>query len=268
VIRRSPQRKLTAQDQKDWYVPACISNWKNANGYVMPLHMRLLADGRSLQHTTINSRHAQMADVLYAAERQARKEAEERNQIQHTIQVAQALKREEKIKQAATLARAEKEGLMASSFSKLNSEIRRGGHDGEHSDDGDEAGRAGKLPTAGQKRSRKDVVDAAQEAERKERDEIRRLLRKENERTRRREQAGLNKTKNERDADRDISEKIALGQAQPTTRDVMFDQRLFNQTAGLGQGFGDDEDYNLYDKPLFADRTAASIYKNVNRETG
>jgi hypothetical protein len=24
----------------------------------------------------------------------------------------------------------------------------------------------------------------------------------------------------------------------------------------------------LYDKPLFADRTSASIYKNVNRETG
>mgnify|MGYP001208970996 FL=1 len=83
---------------KDWYVPACISNWKNANGYTIPLHMRLQADGRSLQHTTINSRHAQMADVLYAAERQARKEAEERNQIQHTIQVAQAMKREEKIK--------------------------------------------------------------------------------------------------------------------------------------------------------------------------
>ncbi len=39
------------------------------------------------------------------------------------------MKREEKIKQAATLARAEKEGLMASSFSKLNSEIRKGGQD-------------------------------------------------------------------------------------------------------------------------------------------
>lgn len=43
----------------------------------------------------------------------------------------------------------------------------------------------------------------------------------------------------------------------------MYDQRLFNQTAGLGSGFGHDEDYNLYDKPLFTDRTAASIYKNV-----
>lgn len=101
------------------------------------------------------------------------------------------MKREEKIKQAATLARAEKEGLMASSFSKLNSEIRRGG---DGSDDED-----GKLPTVG-KRSRKDRdFDEKRDAEKKERDEIRRLLRKENERNRRREQAGLNKTKNERD---------------------------------------------------------------------
>ena len=45
----------------------------------------------------------------------------------------------------------------------------------------------------------------------------------------------------------------------------MFDQRLFNQTAGLGSGFGHDEDYNLYDKPLFTDRTAASIYKGINK---
>lgn len=48
----------------------------------------------------------------------------------------------------------------------------------------------------------------------------------------------------------------------------MYDQRLFNQTAGLSHGFGDDEEYNLYDKPLFTDRAAASIYKNVNREAG
>jgi SNW domain-containing protein 1 len=107
---------------------------------------------------------------------------------------------------------------MASSFSKLNSEIRKGA---DSADDEEE----GRLPTMG-KRSRREKdqeFDEKREAEKKERDEIRRLLRKENERNRRREQAGLNKTKNERDADRDISEKIALGQAQPTTRDVMFD---------------------------------------------
>ena len=95
------------------------------------------------------------------------------------------------------------------------------------------------------------------------------MLKKENERNRRREVAGKNRTKEDRDNDRDISEKIALGQAQPTaTRDALYDQRLFNQSSGLATGFGDEDDYNLYEKPLFTDRTAASIYKNVNRETG
>ena len=55
---------------------------------------------------------------------------------------------------------------------------------------------------AGQKRSRKEkdsIEDERQAAERKEREEIRRLLRMEQVRTQRRERAGLNKTKNERD---------------------------------------------------------------------
>ena len=81
-ILRSPPRQVTAQDQKDWKVPACISNWKNAAGYTVPLHMRLQADGRDLQdNATINERHAHFADALYAAERQARKETEERSKM-------------------------------------------------------------------------------------------------------------------------------------------------------------------------------------------
>ena len=72
VIMRSPSRKITAKDQADFKIPACISNWKNANGYTVPLHMRLQADGRNLQDISVNPRHAAMADAMYAAERQAR----------------------------------------------------------------------------------------------------------------------------------------------------------------------------------------------------
>jgi SNW domain-containing protein 1 len=32
-----------------------------------------------------------------------------------------------------------------------------------------------------------------------------------------------------REDDRDISEKVALGQAQASTKEAMYDQRLFNQ---------------------------------------
>ena len=69
------------------------------------------------------------------------------------------MKREEKIRQAATLARAEKEGLMASSFSKLNSEIRNEKKRirGDESSDNEDADR---LSMVGKKRTHKEKRDA------------------------------------------------------------------------------------------------------------
>lgn len=32
-----------------WKIPPCVSNWKNAKGYVIPLDKRIAADGRGLQ---------------------------------------------------------------------------------------------------------------------------------------------------------------------------------------------------------------------------
>lgn len=48
-ILHSPPRKATAQEQKEWMIPPCISNWKNNKGYTIPLDKRLAADGRGLQ---------------------------------------------------------------------------------------------------------------------------------------------------------------------------------------------------------------------------
>ena len=47
-ILHSPPRKVTVQDQQDWKIPPCISNWKNARGLTIPLDKRLAADGRGL----------------------------------------------------------------------------------------------------------------------------------------------------------------------------------------------------------------------------
>lgn len=70
------------------------------------------------------------------------------------------------------------------------------------------------------------------------------------------------KHKRDRNESREISEKIALGQTRPTVSNEL-DQRLFNQNEGVDGGFGSDDEYNLYDKPLFTDRSAANIYRNV-----
>lgn len=48
-VLHSPSRKVTVKEQKEWKVPPCISNWKNAKGYTIPLDKRLAADGRGLQ---------------------------------------------------------------------------------------------------------------------------------------------------------------------------------------------------------------------------
>jgi SNW domain-containing protein 1 len=69
---------------------------------------------------------------------------------------------------------------------------------------------------------------------------------------------GAEKKKQIRKEERDISEKIALGQAQPTNQDIAYDQRLFDNAGGIEAGNSDSEDDNLYDKPLFADRSAVN----------
>lgn len=93
-----------------------------------------------------------------------------------------------------------------------------------------------------------------------ERDKIRFERSREIERDKRIERAGRKVAK--REHDRDISEKIALGQAQPT-RTKLLDERLFNQNEGVDAGFGSEDEYNVYDKPLFSDRSGANIYRNI-----
>lgn len=49
-VMHSLTKKLTKQDQISWNIPPCVSNWKNAKGFTIPLEMRLSADGRNLKN--------------------------------------------------------------------------------------------------------------------------------------------------------------------------------------------------------------------------
>lgn len=71
-VLHSPSRKVTVKEQKEWKVPPCISNWKNAKGYTIPLDKRLAADGRGLQQVHINEKFAKMAEALYIADRKGK----------------------------------------------------------------------------------------------------------------------------------------------------------------------------------------------------
>ena len=65
---------------------------------------------------------------------------------------------------------------------------------------------------------------------------------------------------------RDISERIALGEQVQRTGESLYDQRLFNQSAGLDSGFGEDDEYNLYDKRLFGDERETALYRAPSRQ--
>jgi len=78
-------------------------------------------------------------------------------------------------------------------------------------------------------------------------------------------QGNMRKNKVDRDEGRDISEKIALGMLKGTggklTGESLYDSRLFNQSSGMDAGFGGEDEYNTYTKPLFDRAEASSIYR-------
>ena len=117
-----------------------------------------------------------------------------------------------------------------------------------------DGGRAGSPPAVPS-----DVGDQAA----LERDELRQERKRERERERRLENRDGKRSRMTRDAERDVSERIALGQAVPNSTEVLYDQRLFNQSAGVASGFTDGDDaYNIYDKALFRGGAAAdAIYR-------
>ncbi|KAF1775001.1 SKI-interacting protein, SKIP [Phytophthora cactorum] len=231
-VLHSPPRKLTVADQQSWKIPPCISNWKNSKGFTIALDKRLAADGRGLQQVTVNDNFASLSEALAIAERKAREEVNMRAQVQKKLAMKQKEQKENELRELASKA-------PDSDDEEDRSRRRRSSSAGRYSDD--------ESDTEGQR----------------ERDQIRRERKKEREREMRMEKMGK-KGKLARDEDRDISEKIALGQLQGGGRaggsDGMFDSRLFNQSQGMSSGFGQEDEYNVYSKPM-VDRGKASVYR-------
>ncbi|XP_037029262.1 puff-specific protein Bx42 [Bradysia coprophila] len=223
-VLHSPSRKVTVKEQKEWKVPPCISNWKNAKGYTIPLDKRLAADGRGLQQVHINEKFAKMAEALYIADRKAREAVEARAQLEKKLAQREKEKKEDMLRQMAQRAREERAGI--------------------------------RMP---------DAEGGSQNQDTRERDELRAERHRDRVRDRNLARAAPDKrSKLQRERERDISEQIALGMPAKTNTggETMFDQRLFNTTKGMDSGYGDDDVYNVYDKPW---REAGSLGQHLYR---
>lgn len=110
-ILHSPTRKVTVKEQQDWKIPPCISNWKNAKGYTIPLDKRLAADGRGLQNTHINENFAKLAEALYTADLKAREAVDTRNKVQQQLAKKQKEEKEQQLREMALNARTNRAGI-------------------------------------------------------------------------------------------------------------------------------------------------------------
>ena len=297
-VMHSPPRKASAEELKDWKIPPCVSNWKNNAGHTIPLDKRLAADGRGLQEVQINDGFAKFSEALYIAENKARSAVETRAKMQRELLTREKERKEAELRELAMNARMERRGIPRrdeGGAERSRGDDRRGGdrdegvavvrgrdedrRGGEGGDRGEDRRRASSSDSDRDERrddwdrrddrGRRDDRDRRDDHGERRRDEIREERRKERERERRleaRNAHGYKRSKLTRDKDRDISEKIALGMAKVTGGEAMYDQRLFNQETGQQAGMGADEAYNLYDKPLFTDRSDVYRGRASNRE--
>lgn len=229
-VLHSPTRRVTVKEQREWKIPPCISNWKNAKGYTVPLDKRLAADGRGLQQLHINENFAKLAEALYIADRKAREAVETRAQLEKKLAQKEKEQKEEHLRLLAQKARDERAGI-------------------------------------------KTVGENISNEEERERELLRQDRHKERARERNLARAAPDKrSKLQRERDRDISEQIALGMParNVSSGETQFDQRLFGQAQGLNHGYGDDDSYNVYDKPWREGGSMANhIYrpgKNIDKE--
>lgn len=228
VVMHSPPRKVSVKEQESWKIPPCISNWKNAKGYTVPLDKRLASNIFNTDTGPLTDKFQQLQDALFLAEKKARQEVEMRASVEKRKAEMEKEAKENKLKALAQNALEER-------MRAMTEDKQHGRSDGSDEDDPDT------------------------------RDEIRKDLAREREKGRNTVKG--KKTKRERE--RDITEKIVLGQPGKATNESLFDQRLFNQTKGMDSGFagGDDEMYNVYDKPWRADKNLSTELYRPTRKT-
>lgn len=218
-----------------WKVPPCVSNWKNNRGYTIPLDKRLAADGRGLADATVSDGFARLSEALYIAERNAREEVARRAELAKRYALREKEKREDALLRLAESARVER--MSAAAAAAAPDDVNAG------------------------TKAEAELEEAA--AERDERDRLRDERRMDRERAHRLEAYRGTRDKAARDAagQRDFAEAVALGTARSGGTELMYDQRLFNQSAGVAGGFGEDEDYTVYSRPLFTDGRSSTLYR-------
>lgn len=207
--------------------------------------MRLAADGRGQKEIKISSNFIKLNAALNAAERQARSELDERNkQIRESAINELKLSEELQQKKVETIL---KEQVRISSQKTENIYFLK--------DDNSSKSQF--------QNKTENLRDIASDEGNYERDILRDAIKKKLEREMRQNRMGKEKALIAREKERDIHEKLALGK----TIENPIDELVMAEEGGINTGFRDEEEYDLYEKPLFAGEKRVNIYAGVKNIT-
>ncbi|KJE90531.1 SNW domain-containing protein [Capsaspora owczarzaki ATCC 30864] len=269
-VMHSPPRKITAQEASDWKIPPVVSNWKNPNGYTIPLDKRLAADGRGLAEHSISDNFAKVTEALYIADKKAREGVALRNEIQKRVAQKEKEAHEDTLRRMAMESRQQRSGIPAGAAATSAAAASIANYANSSDDDEEEEKEAPRRPaerssaparSSGDYRGGRDDDEDSTSREdarsARERDALRAEMKRERDR-----EARQSKTKTGRERERDVSEQIALGMPavnRGATEESLYDTRLLSQ-AGSAPNLGDEDGTQIYDKPLFA-QAGNSVYR-------
>lgn len=192
-VLHAPTRKATAEEQKQWYIPPAISNWKNPNGFTIALDKRLAVDGRDPNRDNtdgeVNKKFVNLAEALDEADKKAREDIKIRNAMKKKLAEKENREKEEKLRVLAQRAR----------------EDRMGGVSIEY--ENDDARKRAMIREERRKKAERELRMSRMGNEQRMKTMVKSL------------------------GDRDVSERTQLGLAKPTnSAENQFDSRLFSKS--------------------------------------
>lgn len=112
AILKPKAKPMTAEEQRQWYIPPVISNWKNPKGFTIDIEKRVAAfDNREKRkhELLLSDNFGKLADSLKKADEKARAEIKARNRLRLKVAEQKKLENEEKLRQLAIKARENRE---------------------------------------------------------------------------------------------------------------------------------------------------------------
>ncbi|CDK27203.1 unnamed protein product [Kuraishia capsulata CBS 1993] len=204
-VLHAPAPSVSAEDQKKWYIPPAISNWKNPNGFTIAIDKRLASTGAGLHDVEVNKNFADLSEALELADKQAREEIKLRAEIQKKLAEQKAAEKENRLRQIAEESRRGRLEQNEPEEPEFKSEAAR---------------RRAEIRAERRKKAERELRIESMGKEQR----VKMMA---------------------KDSGREISERVALGVSKPSSNaDSKYDSRLYLQASGANARSSEDQLYS------------------------